>query len=196
MDEPRYFESPAELRQWLKANHDRAMALWVGLHKTSTGKAALTWPLLVDEVLSFGWIDGARYSIDAERWAIRITPRKPRSPWSEKNLKRVPELIAEGRMTPAGLAAYEARSEKTPYSYERKTPAELTPAEQKRLDADKKAAEWFAAQAPSYRRTAFHWIANAKQPATRERRLVQLIDHNRRGVKLPQFDSARYKSKP
>jgi uncharacterized protein YdeI (YjbR/CyaY-like superfamily) len=194
MEEPRYFDSPAELRAWLEANAATAKELWVGLHKTGTGKGALTWPLLVDEVLCFGWIDGLRKSLSAQAWMIRITPRKGRSPWSEKNLKRMPELIAEGRVIPAGMATYEARQDKTPYSYERATKAELTADEQKQFD--RKAAEWFAAQAPSYRKTCLNWVTTAKQAATRERRLATLIEHSREARKLPQFDSARYKSKP
>jgi uncharacterized protein YdeI (YjbR/CyaY-like superfamily) len=191
----RYFDSPADLRRWLEANASTARELWVGLHKSATGKGALTWPLLVDEVLSVGWIDGLRKSIDAERWMIRITPRKPGGRWSDKNLKRFPELVAEGRVTPAGLAAFEARPEKVEYSYERTTDAELTADEQARFDASE-GASWFAAQAPSYRKVCIHWVTGAKQAATRDRRLATLMAHNAAGKKLPQFDSARYKSKP
>ena len=191
----RYFDSPADLRQWLEANAGSARELWVGLHKSATGKGALTWPLLVDEVLCFGWIDGLRKSLNAEAWMIRITPRKPRGRWSDKNLKRFPELVAEGRVTSAGLAAFEARPDKVAYSYERTTDAELTPEEQARVDASE-GADWFAAQAPSYRKVCIYWVTGAKQAATRERRLKTLIEHNAAAKKLPQFDSARYKSKP
>jgi uncharacterized protein YdeI (YjbR/CyaY-like superfamily) len=193
-DDPVFFDGPAELRAWLEANHAHGDQIWIGLWKVGSGKATLTWPTMVDELLAFGWIDGLSRSIDGERWMIRATPRKAKSPWSEKNLKRMPELIAEGRIAPAGMAAYEAREDKTPYSYERTTKAELTAEEEKQFD--RKAAEWFAAQAPSYRKACLNWVTTAKQAATRERRLATLIEHSREAKKLPQFDSARYKSKP
>jgi uncharacterized protein YdeI (YjbR/CyaY-like superfamily) len=75
--EPVYFGSPGEFRAWLEAHHADADELWVGYHKRATGTPSLTWPESVDEALCFGWIDGLRRSVDAERYAIRFTPRRP-----------------------------------------------------------------------------------------------------------------------
>ena len=60
-----------------------------------------------EEALCFGWIDSAMQPIDAERYALRYTPRRKASNWSPTNRARVQRLIEEGRMTDAGFAAIE-----------------------------------------------------------------------------------------
>ena len=91
-------------------NHQKATEQWVGYYKKASKIPSITWPESVDQALCFGWIDGLRNSIDARRYKIRFTPRRPNSLWSAVNLKRVPELIESGLMTPAGLAIYEQRN--------------------------------------------------------------------------------------
>ncbi|MCA1553098.1 MAG: bacteriocin-protection protein, partial [Chloroflexi bacterium] len=120
---PIFFKSPAEWRAWLAAHHDREQEVLVGYHKKATAKPSLTWQQSVDEALCYGWIDGVRCSVDEHSYCIRFTPRKPKSNWSEFNVKRVRELITDGRMQPAGLKAFQARDvEKTKqYSYEART---------------------------------------------------------------------------
>ena len=107
----------------------------------------MTWQESVDEALCFGWIDGVRRGIDADSYSIRFTPRKTRSTWSAVNIKRVGELIAEGRMTPAGLAAFEARTDDRSaiYSYEQRRAAELDAEQRARFEADADAWAWFQA---------------------------------------------------
>src|SRR5579859_7973797 len=106
-----FFATPDELRAWLAAHHETAGELWVGFHKKGTGTPSVTWPEAVDEALCVGWIDGVRKGIDAASYTIRFTPRKPGSIWSAVNIARVAELERQGRMRPAGLAAFARRSE-------------------------------------------------------------------------------------
>ena len=94
---------------WLEEHHATAKEILVGFHKKHTGRASMTWTESVREALCFGWIDGIRRSLGEESYTIRFTPRKPSSIWSVRNVRHVEELIDEGRMTPAGLAAFEAR---------------------------------------------------------------------------------------
>ena len=108
--EPQFFASPEAFRAWLEEHHETATEVVVGFHKKSTGRPSMTWTESVREALCFGWIDGIRRSLGDESYTIRFTPRKPQSNWSALNVRHVEELIREGRMTPAGLAAYEARS--------------------------------------------------------------------------------------
>ena len=108
--EPLFFTKQSELRAWLRRNHATEQELWVGLYKKASGKPSITWPEVVDEALCWGWIDGVRKGIDDESYMNRLTPRKPRSNWSLKNITRVRELIEEGRMQPSGLASFEART--------------------------------------------------------------------------------------
>ena len=104
--EPIFFPDAAALREWLERNSATAPELLVGFHKVGTGNAELRWADAVDEALCVGWIDGVRRRIDDDRYVIRFTPRKPRSTWSAVNIRRAGELIAAGRMRPAGLAAF------------------------------------------------------------------------------------------
>ena len=175
---PIYFASPEAFRAWLEAHHQRAPEVLVGYHKRATGKPSMTWPQSVDEALCFGWIDGIRRRIDDESYSIRFTPRRARSIWSAVNIARAGALIAEGRMTPAGLAAFEARDEERSaiYSYEQRHKAELSPGQEARLRADPAVWEWFQARPPSWRQGAIYWITSAKKPETRERRLATLIE--------------------
>src|SRR5687767_15273654 len=118
----KFFATPVRFRAWLQAHHATETELLVGYYKKGTGKASITWPESVDEALCFGWIDGVRRSLGEDAYCIRFTPRKPRSTWSVVNVARVTELTKAGRMTPAGLRAFEARTpERTGvYAFERK----------------------------------------------------------------------------
>ena len=181
--EPTFFATPADFRAWLEQNHETKTELLVGFHKRGSGRPSITWPESVDEALCFGWIDGVRRSLDEHSYTIRFTPRKPRSIWSARNVERVRVLTEAGLMHPAGLAAFERRSEERTavYSFDRKEEAKLDAEQQRRLEADAKAWEFFQAQAPWYRRAAIHWVTSAKRADTRERRLAQLIEDSSRG---------------
>jgi uncharacterized protein YdeI (YjbR/CyaY-like superfamily) len=182
-----YFATPAELRRWFEENHDSAKELFLGYYKAGSGIASVTWPQSVDEALCFGWIDGVRKSIDGQRYFIRFTPRKPKSYWSKINLKRFEELQAEGRVIPAGLAAFEARNgeAKAAYSFEQDQHPELSAEQERRFKENEAAWAYFSKAAPWYRRTATWWVISAKQEATRERRLDQLIECSAAGTTVP-----------
>jgi uncharacterized protein YdeI (YjbR/CyaY-like superfamily) len=173
--EPTFFATPAEWRAWLEANHATAAELLVGFWKVGSGKPSMTWPQSVDEALSFGWIDGVRRSIDDDSYSIRFTPRKPGGNWSKVNRKRFAELKAEGRIRPAGQAAFEV-GKPSAYSFERDSPATLTDEETALFQANPAAWAFYETCPPGYRRIVQHWITSAKRPDTRARRLAQLID--------------------
>ena len=176
--DPVFFESPAAWRRWLAANHAKADELWVGFHKRATGRPSLTWPESVDEALCFGWIDGVRKRIDAERYVIRFSARRSGSIWSAVNVERVAELTRRRRMRAAGLRAFKDRTEARTaiYSFEQRTDPKLPPALLKRFKANAGAWRFFAAQPPGYRRMMTWWVINAKKDETRLRRLAKLID--------------------
>lgn len=184
---PKFFATPARFRAWLEAHHATEAELLVGFYKKGSGKPSITWPESVDEALCFGWIDGVRRSLGDEAYSIRFTPRNPRSTWSAVNVARVAELTRLGRMTPAGRRAFEARTpERTGiYSFERNAAARLRPDEDEKLRANARAAAFFEAQPPWYRRTAVHWVISAKRDETRERRLDQLIGDSAEGRTIP-----------
>jgi uncharacterized protein YdeI (YjbR/CyaY-like superfamily) len=175
---PTFFATTAEFRSWLERHHANRRELLVGFHKKGSGRPSITWPESVDEALCFGWIDGVRRSLGDDAYTIRFTPRQARSTWSAVNVRRARELIAEGRMTPAGLAAFEARGDDRTaiYSYEQRHAATLDDEQERRFRAAAEAWEWFQSRPPSYRRAAIHWVTSAKRPETRERRLQTLIE--------------------
>jgi uncharacterized protein YdeI (YjbR/CyaY-like superfamily) len=183
---PTFFATPADFRAWFEENHERASELMVGFHKKATGRPSITWPEAVDEALCFGWIDGIRRSLGDESYMIRFTPRKPRSTWSAVNIARAKELIAEGRMRPAGLAAYEARSDDRSaiYSYEQRHTAKLAPDQEREFRSNERAWAFFEAQPPSYRKTALWWVVSAKREETRARRLRTLVEDSANGRRL------------
>jgi uncharacterized protein YdeI (YjbR/CyaY-like superfamily) len=185
--EPTFFATPADFRVWLERHHESHGELIVGFHKRGTGRPSITWPEAVDQALCFGWIDGVRRRIDDASYSIRFTPRKPRSTWSAVNIKRMKELVDEGLVAPAGLAAFERRTDDRTaiYSYEQRKSAKLEPDQERRLRADERANAYFESQPPSYRRMAIHWVTSAKKPETRERRLQQLIECSAAGEAVP-----------
>jgi uncharacterized protein YdeI (YjbR/CyaY-like superfamily) len=190
-EEAIFFSSPRELRAWLKKHHATETELWIGLYKKASGKRTLSWSELVDEALCFGWIDGKVQRIDEHRYRQRLTPRKRNSNWSAINIAKVAELRAQGRMTPAGDAAFEARREdkSAVYSYERRHEATFDDEQEAQLRANARAWEWFGAQSQSYRATATFWVASAKRPETRARRLATLIECSADGRRVPPLAS-------
>lgn len=181
---PTFFTSAEQWRRWLERRHATATELLVGFFKTSSGKRGITYAEALDEALCFGWIDGRRTGLDALRYTIRFSPRRPSSIWSLINLKHVQRLKKAGRMHPAGLAAFERRDLRKSgiYSYESR-PKALDPAARKVFRANPKAWAFYQAQAPWYRRTTAFWVMSAKQEKTRARRLQLLIDLSAQGQK-------------
>ncbi|HVE83055.1 MAG TPA: YdeI/OmpD-associated family protein [Myxococcales bacterium] len=184
-----FFEDAEEAHRWFSRNHAKQGELLVGFWKVGSGERGAGYQQVLDEALCFGWIDGLRRRLDDRRWTIRFTPRKPGSIWSGVNIRRVGELIAQERMRPAGLKAFQARDEKRSrvYAYEATRSTPLGPEEAKAFQAAKKAWAYFQAQRPSYRKQATYWVMTAKKEETRARRLKALIDSSARQQWLPQY---------
>lgn len=106
---PWFPASAAELRAWLEAHYADTAELRLGLVKKGATQPGVTYREAVDEALCFGWIDGVARSIDDTTWTVRFTPRRKGSNWSARNVQRVDELTAEGRMRRPGLDAFSLR---------------------------------------------------------------------------------------
>jgi uncharacterized protein YdeI (YjbR/CyaY-like superfamily) len=184
--EPIFFESPAEWRAWLEANHDTASEVWVGMWKARTGKPTVTWAQGVREALCFGWIDGQARRIDDESHMQRFTPRKSKR-WSAINVALVEELEAAGLMHEAGRRAFAARDlTEKPYSVSDR-PDQLPPDLDARLRENAAAATFWDASPPSYRKMAAFYVTSAKREETREKRLATLIADSATGLRLKQM---------
>ena len=172
-----YFPDAAALRAWFVEHGATTDELFVGYYKRHTGKPSPTWSDSVDEALCFGWIDGVRRSVDAERYSQRFTPRRKGSHWSRINVAKVAALIGAKRMTPAGLAAFEARSaEKTGRASYEQRPTAFPAPHLKTFKASKAAWDWFSSQPPGYRRTAIWFVVSAVKAETQSKRLQRVID--------------------
>ena len=182
---PIFFPTQLDFRRWLKENHETATEIIVGYYKVDSGKSGMTWSESVDEALCFGWIDGVRHSLGEDSYTTRFTPRKARSNWSAVNIRRVGELIEQGRMEPPGLNAFEARDRTATAHYSNE-------AGERRLDAAYEATfrentvawAFFQSQPPSYRKTAIWWVISAKREETRLKRLAQLIEDSEQGRRI------------
>lgn len=182
---PVFFKSAAEFHSWLEKHHHRTAELLLGFYKTKSGKPGITYREALDEALVFGWIDGVRKFLNDASYTIRFTPRKERSTWSAVNIQRAHELISEGRMQPAGLAAFKRLDSKRSlvYSYEQRSRG-LDPASEEQFRANQKAWEFFQVQAPSYRKAAAWWVISAKKEETRAKRLAILIQTSEQGRRI------------
>jgi len=183
---PQYFKTPNEFREWLTHNYQESSELWVGYFKKDSGIQSITWPESVDQALCFGWIDGIRKSIDNKRYMIRFTPRKPRSHWSNVNIRKVKELKKLKLMTPAGLLAYKKRDEKKSRqaSFEQKQVL-LRKDFEKILKGSDKAWSYYNLQSPSYQKQVIWWIMSAKKEETRVKRLNILIESSEKHEVIP-----------
>ena len=184
--EPIFFPAPAALRNWLKKNRASSREQWIGFYRKASGRPSITWPESVDEALCVGWIDGLRKTIDAQSYKIRFTPRKKESNWSAVNIARVKVLTEQGRMQPAGLAAFALRKEAKSgiYAYENRKTAVLGKADEKQFRSNRKAWEFFQQQPAGYRQNAIWYVVTAKQEETRRRRLEKLIAESEAGRRI------------
>ena len=191
---PRSFKTQAAWRAWLQEHHDSSSEILLRLFKVHAAHRGVTYKQALDEALCFGWIDGVARRLDDDSYCQRFTPRRPRSIWSRINIGHVERLIKAGRMTPSGLAAYEKRDPKRTgvYSFENR-PKALPPAMEKQFRRNKRAWDFYQAQAPWYRRTMAHLILSAKKEETQQRRLAALIDCCARGEIVPQVPSSNVK---
>lgn len=183
----KYFRTPADLRAWFDQNHEKAREQWIGYYKKDSGKPSITWPESVDQALCFGWIDGVRKSIDAQRYAIRFTPRRPTSNWSAVNIRRIAELKKLGLMKKPGLELFKQRRKEKAnrYSFEQRKNPELPAPLRKKFQANKKAWTFFTSQPPWYQRACLWWVISAKQETTTIKRLGQLIRDAENGKSIP-----------
>jgi uncharacterized protein YdeI (YjbR/CyaY-like superfamily) len=182
VEQARFFRSLAEVRRWLERHHADAAELWIGFHKAGSSGRGLPYRAVVDEALCFGWIDGRLRPIDEERYRVRFSPRRRGSHWSAVNIARMRELIAEGRVAPAGLAAFERRDESRTrdYSYEMRAAA-LSDDETRAFRRNRPAWAFWEAQTATYRKQATFWVVSPKRGETRDRRFRELVERSAAG---------------
>ena len=171
------FADQAALEEWLDAEHATAPGLYVRLAKKGSGVPSVTYAELVESVLCFGWIDGRSQRLDETSYLQRITPRRARSVWSQKNVAAVEALTAAGRMRPAGLAAVAAARADGRWERAYAGPATITMPDDlaAALAADPAAQQAFATLDGRNRYAVLHRVATAATPQTRARRIAAVV---------------------
>jgi uncharacterized protein YdeI (YjbR/CyaY-like superfamily) len=181
-----YVTTRKQWRDWLSRHHDKSNGIWLVFCKKHTGRVSLEYDAAVEEALCFGWIDSIIKRIDDDRYARKMTPRKPNSRWSALNKKRVARLQRGGVMTKAGAArvAEARKSGLWEISSRPSIPSGIPKALQLALTSNKKAKTFFDQLAPSYQRQFTGWIAVAKREETRARRIKESLSLLEQGKKL------------
>ena len=165
-----------EWRAWLEENHGRAEGVWLLTYKKATGKPRVEYDEAVEEALCYGWVDSKPNKLDDERSLLWFAPRKPGTGWSKPNKDRVAKLIAAGLIAPAGLAKIEAAKADGSWNALDAVEALEIPADLDRaLAANPPAEHYWDAFPRSVKRGILEWIANAKQPETRARRIEETV---------------------
>jgi uncharacterized protein YdeI (YjbR/CyaY-like superfamily) len=173
-----FFEGPEQFEAWLHENGATETELWIKFAKKSSGLKSINYDQALDIALCHGWIDGLVRSVDDTYYSQRWTPRRPRSKWSKRNCGKVEELIASGRMLPAGLAEIEKAKQDGRWEAAYAGPAtiEMPDDLSAALAANPKAAEFFKTLNSQNRYAVLLRVHDAKRPETRARRITQFVE--------------------
>ena len=169
-------ESRNAWREWLEANHARSRGVWLAVGKKGRTRTSLTYEQAVEEAVRFNWIDSTVHPLDDDRFVQLFTPRKAGSTWSRSNKERVARLDKLGLLPPTTLSAIEAA--KADGSWDQLNhvenlfvPDDLAAA----LATAPDALANFEGFSASRRRLALYWIASAKRPDTRAKRIDAIV---------------------
>lgn len=177
-EHPLEFPNRAAWRSWLEEHHAQEQEAWLLLHKSGAARQGLGISEAVEEALCFGWIDGLLKPVDAEKYTLRFTPRRPGSVWSETNKHRVEKMIAAGRMTDAGLekVAQAKASGEWEAARVREVLMAVPPDLEQALGFESEALATFLAWAPSRKKMLLGWLASAKRAETRAKRIGKIVE--------------------
>lgn len=159
-------------REWLAANSQSETEAWLVIHHKNCGVPSIRIEEAMEQALCYGWIDGLHRKHDANSSRLRFSPRRPRSTWSAVNRERAERLIEQGLMTEAGQAMVDLAKETGTWDA---VPDGVHADLQVLLDGNVAAASNFEAFPPSSKRLILEWIAAAKKPETRARRIEQTV---------------------
>jgi len=180
------FERPEDLAAWLAEHHAAGRELWVRVYKAGSGQRSVTWADCVVEAIRFGWIDGLKRPGDERSYLQRLTPRRATSNWSARNRDHADRLIAEGRMTPAGLAHVEAARADGRWdaAYEGSATMVMPQDFLDALAALPDAEAFFRTLDRKNLYPIYYRLQTAKRPETRARRMQQILGQLGRGERF------------
>ena len=180
------FASQDEWEAWLDAEHATSDGVWVKFAKKGSGVETVVYAEALEVALCYGWIDSQVMSLDERFYLQKFTPRRSRSKWSRINREKIEQLTNAGRMKPAGLEQVGLAKADGRWDAAYASPSTIEVPEdlQQALDANPKAAEFFATLSGSNRYAVLYQLEDAKKPETRARRLEKFMGMLERGEKV------------
>jgi uncharacterized protein YdeI (YjbR/CyaY-like superfamily) len=177
-DHPLHFQNRDEWRGWLQANHAAETEAWLVILKKQTARPGVYLDEALEEAVCFGWIDSVMKSPKAGFYYLRFTPRKPGSVWSPSNQQRVERLIAQGRMTEAGMAKIREAMENGEWeaAIRREDSSTLPEDLSRALESNPPARANFENFPASQKKQYLYWLASAKTEKTRQKRIQEIVD--------------------
>lgn len=169
-------ETRAALRRWLGTHQDDGAGAWLVSWKKATGRPAVPYNDLVEELLCVGWVDSTAGTLDDERGMLWCAPRKKGSGWSRPNKERVARLEAAGLLLPRGVAVIETARADGSWAKLDEVEAGIEPDDLRAaLDADPLARQHWDAFPRSVKRGLLELVTQAKKPETRARRIATIV---------------------
>ena len=177
-----------EWRQWLLENHNKKQSIWLVHYNKKSNMPSVSWSEAVDEALCFGWIDSTRKSLDNDMFIQFFTKRKPRSVWSKINKEKIERLKQEGLLMPAGLESISIAQQNGTWNIlDDVEELEISEDLEMEFNTREGSKEYFLSLSKSVRKSMLQWIKLAKRPETRQKRIVELVEHANRKIRPKQF---------
>jgi uncharacterized protein YdeI (YjbR/CyaY-like superfamily) len=170
-------ESQRAFEVWLEEHGADSDGVWLKMAKKGAPDPTVTHAQALEEALRFGWIDGQVRALDEHFFLQRFTPRRKRSRWSQINRESAEQLIATGRMRPAGMTQVQAaRADgRWEQAYPPQRTATVPEDLQAALDRNPGAKAFFETLTGSNRYAILYRVNDAKRPETRARRIEQYV---------------------
>jgi uncharacterized protein YdeI (YjbR/CyaY-like superfamily) len=177
-DQPYRFRSKDEWRAWLQENHKAQKEAWLVILKNHGTSPGVFYEEAVEEAVCFGWIDGVMKRATDVFYYLRFSPRKPHSIWAVANQKRVERLIAQGRMTEAGMAKVREAMENGEWeaALRREDISSLPEDLRAVLEVNAEAQAYFEKLPASQKKQILYWIDRAKTDKTRQKRIQEVVE--------------------
>lgn len=176
----------SEWRKWLSANHLKETQVWLQIRKNKSKEAGLLLKEAVEEAICFGWIDGQMFSLDDDKYIIRMTPLRQNSKWSLINHARAEKLIADGRMTQAGMDAITNARQTGAWdtAYTSLVAPELPEDLTIELEKDPLAMKNFTDWPNNHKLQAITWVNDSRQEQTRITRIEKIVELAKTGKRF------------
>lgn len=187
-EETYYPKSRSDWRNWLVKNHETKQSVWLLFYNKKSEKESISWSDAVDEALCFGWIDSKKQKIDEFSYRQYYSKRKPDSTWSKINKEKLEQLIKNGLMTKSGLKSIEVAKQNGSWTISDDIEELIIPKDLKKaLTNYKSAFKYFDSQSKSSKKILLYWVASAKRPETRQKRIKEIAELASIGQKPKQF---------